>query len=343
MVNLNYSVSVTPNTIRELPWYIQQWKINTADLVISTPGTYATELAYIKSLNLRPRIDIEVVIWNGGKILDPIRNFVGFLSGLKSAGWTDVCSEGGRAGDASYLRSLGLNYTNYNCDQCGLWRANLHTESGTTLNLWEAYYPSEVQYIMTGAMSGKPNGVLAGAWANVNEDNRILTNSINGTTPSYRSIIDSLIAAGRQVTDFEVWGGTNSSRSYNESLGFTQVVLNLQKTYPPNGSVPVPPPIAVPTTCFISVDNSNPLVGQTVTFTVFLLDNKNKPVANRPVVISHTLNGVKYDDVKLVTTASGKASFTQVFNSIAIRPYFVSFGGDSSYKASNSSLGVNVK
>jgi hypothetical protein len=61
MTKLNYAVSVTSGTLHDLPGYITGWKINTVDLV-STGGasnTYTAELAYIKSLNLIPRLDIE--------------------------------------------------------------------------------------------------------------------------------------------------------------------------------------------------------------------------------------------------------------------------------------------
>jgi hypothetical protein len=241
MTNLNYGVSVTPGTISELPWYIANWHINFADLVVADQGNHASELNYIKSLKLEAHLDIEMVIWAGGQIQDAIQDYAGYLQGLKAAGWQYVCSEGGRSGDPSFMKSKGLDYINYNCDQCGLWK-DIYTDPGTALNLWEAYYPNEVQYITQGAGSGKPNGVLAGAWANNGGDNGILTNSINGGQPSYKSIIDSLIAQGKKVTYFEVWGGENSSHGENSALGFDGVVANLQKYYPPNGTTPGPGP-----------------------------------------------------------------------------------------------------
>lgn len=265
MTNLNYGVSVTPSTITDLPYYISTWHINTADLVVSDTSNHASELAYIKSLNLHPRIDIEMVIWAGGQIQDPISDYGSYLAGLAAAGWPNVCSEGGRPGDATYIRSKGLGYVNYNCDQCGLWSAGAHTDPGTVLNLWECYYPAEVQYILQGAASGKPNGVLGGAWndslgyakakgipealANVQKkgdlpkgDNDILYNSLNGLSPSFQSIINSLISGGHTVTDFEPWGGLNSSKAQMSAVGFSTVVANLQKTFPPIGTTPVPTP-----------------------------------------------------------------------------------------------------
>ena len=249
MTNLNYGVSVTKATIGELPQYKIDWKINTADLISSGGASYnyAAELAYIKSLGLRARLDIENDIWAGGQIQSPISSFANYFASLKAAGWTNVCSEGRFEGDPTYIKNnFGMDYTNYNCDQCGLWRG-LYNESGTALNLWEAYYPSEVGYITSGAASGKPNGVLAGAWANNGGDNQILTNSQSGGQPSYQSIIASLLALGHSVTDFEVWGGSASSRAWMNALGFTSIVQNLQKTYPANGYAPSPTPGPTPT------------------------------------------------------------------------------------------------
>jgi hypothetical protein len=244
MTSIDYGVSLTPSTYTQAPWFKTNWHVNTIDLVISDTGAHKTECDYIKSLNLKPRIDIEMAIWAGGQITSPIST--SYLASLKAAGWPIVCSEGGRSGDPTVIKNQGLGYVNYNCDQCGLWK-DIYTDPGTIQNLWEAYYPSEVNYILQGAGSGKPNGILAGAWANSGGDNQILSNSQSGTTPSYKSIMDSLVSAGHVVNYFEVWGGTNSSQSEYESLGFDSVVSNLQKSYPPNGvgPTPTPPPTSI--------------------------------------------------------------------------------------------------
>ena len=280
-VSLDYSASITADTIEELPAYIRDWHINTAELV-STGGAsnnYASQLAYIKSLNLKPVLDIEMDIWAGGQIQSPIGNFTGFLQSLKAAGWPTVSSEGGRSGDPSFIKGVGLGYINYNCDQCGLWK-DIYSDAGTVMNLWECYYPTEVGYITNGANStkGKANGVLAGAWRDALEhkkcypehyadaphkkfkgDNDILNNSINGVQPSYESIIDALIALGCPIMRFDVWGGISSSRAQNQACGFDQIVANLQKNHPANGIGPTPPPVT--TVTFASVPSQCSITG----------------------------------------------------------------------------------
>lgn len=298
MTNINYAVSVTSGSISDLPGYIKDWKINAVDL-ISTGGasnTYASELAYIKSLKLTPRLDIEMDIWAGGQIQSAISNFSGYLQNVKAVGWPAVSSEGGRAGDANYIKSLGLGYVNYNCDQCGLWNAGLHTEAGTVMNLWEAYYPSEVSYIQQGASSGKPNGVLAGAWANSGGDNQILSNSLGGGTPSYKSIFDWFVANGHPIDTFEVWGGTNSSRGENTALGFDGIVANLQKYYPPNGVGPSPgpaPSTVVPADFSYGIHAIDP-DKKTITFTGGMYDANQKLIANAQINMDRSATrGVK--------------------------------------------------
>jgi hypothetical protein len=254
MTNLNYGVSVT--NVGELPQYKADWKINSAQFM-ATGGNDAAAFNSINALSLKPILDIEMQVWAGGQITEPISDFASYLKGLYAAGWRYVASEGGRSGDANYLKSLGLNYINYNCDQCGLWRAGLHTEAGTAMNFWECYYPAEVPYILQGAASGKPNGVLAGAWANSGGDNDILTNSINGSMPSYKSILDTLVAGGHPVTDFAVWGGEASNRATMDALGFTRIVQSLQVNGYPANLTPTPPP-PLPTIRFLTAPQQAP-------------------------------------------------------------------------------------
>jgi hypothetical protein len=359
-VSLDYSVSVTAGSIGEVPAYIRDWHINTVELV-STGGAgnnYASQLAYLKGLGVKPVLDIEMDIWAGGQIQSPIGNFTSFLQSCKAAGWPTLSSEGGRAGDPSFIKGLGLGYINYNCDQCGLWQ-NIYSDVGTVMNLWECYYPSEVGYITDGASAtkGKANGVLAGAWRDAAEhskcyyskdapnyanapnkkfkgDNDILQNSINGAQPSYESIIDSLVALGCSVTRFDVWGGTASSRAQNQACGFDSIVANLQKNHPPNGIGPAPPsPVTKkPTTIGVTSDKRCVGVNKPVTFTVTLKDG-NTPIP-REVTFYHTLNGVRYNDKTAFSTLTVPVSFT----SPGIRYYYASFAGDENYLGSTSAV-----
>jgi hypothetical protein len=138
-------------------------------------------------------------------------------------------------------------YVNYNCDQCGLWGSTWTTppykDSFTVMNSWESYYTSEWPYIQQGATvaasSGKQNGILAGVWeySGSVDYNPILTNSKNGGSPSYKSMLDWSYANGIGFNHFQVWCGLNSQGlSRYKALGFEQVVADLQTYYPPTTS-----------------------------------------------------------------------------------------------------------
>jgi hypothetical protein len=147
-----------------------------------------------------------------------------------------VASEGGRPGDLTYMQQFFKGYVNYNCDQCGLW-LDVHKNPFTVLNSWESYYPSEWPYIKNGstqaAALGIQNGIMAGVWANNGGDNQILTNSLNGGTPSYKSMLDWSYANGIGSTQFCAWCGLDSyGLSMYKQQGFEQIVANLQTYYP---------------------------------------------------------------------------------------------------------------
>ena len=221
--------------------YFQQHGFTAVVLVVPDKQTYQTELNKIKSLGMTPIIDVEMPIWNGGRLSNtPITSFGAYFQSLKNAGWEYVASEGGRSGDPSYIKSLGLGYINYNCDQCGLWK-NIYTDAGTVLNSWESYYPAEWPYIQNGstqaAACGIQNGILAGVWSNTGGANQILANSLNGSTPSYKSMLDWSYANGIGFTSFQAWCGPNpQGLSTYKAAGFESVVADLQTYYPPTSS-----------------------------------------------------------------------------------------------------------
>jgi len=220
--------------------YFKQHGFTAVVLVVPDNKAYQTELNTIKSLGMKPIIDVEMPIWNGGALSKtPITNFGSYFQSLKNAGWQYVASEGGRTGDLAYMKNYFQGYVNFNCDQCGLW-GTVYKDPFTVANSWESYYPSEVPYIQTGATQaaalGIQNGLLAGVWANVNGDNQILANSLSGSTPSYKSMLDWSYANGIGFTSFHVWCGDNQGLSQYKACGFESVVANLQTYYPPTSS-----------------------------------------------------------------------------------------------------------
>jgi hypothetical protein len=219
--------------------YFKSHGFSTVHLIVRDQGTHKNELAKITSLGMKGVIDIEVLIWDGGRKKNvPIENFAAYLQSLKSAGWQYVASEGGREGDVAYLTRYFKGYVNYNCDKCGLWK-NMHLASGTITNSWESFYPQEWPYIQQGAKEsaalGKKNGILAGVWGSANgiDYNPILTNSKIGRYPSYKSMLDWSYANGVGFKHFHVWCSTNANGlAAYKRLGFEQIVAELQKTYP---------------------------------------------------------------------------------------------------------------
>jgi hypothetical protein len=224
--------------------YFQQHGFTAVVLVVPDAKTYQTELNKIKSLNMLPILDVEMPIWNGGQLQStPITSFGSYFQSLKNAGWQYVASEGGRTGDLAYMKNYFQGYVNFNCDQCGLW-GTVYQDPFTVANSWESYYPSEVPYIQQGATQaaalGIQNGLLAGVWPNNGNDNQILANSLNGSTPSYKSMLDWSYANGIGFTSFHVWCGDNAQGlSQYKACGFESIVANLQTYYPPTSSASV--------------------------------------------------------------------------------------------------------
>jgi hypothetical protein len=224
--------------------YFKQQGFTAVVVVVPDSQTYQTQLNTIKSLNMLPILDVEMPIWNGGQLQStPITSFGSYFQSLKNAGWQYVASEGGRTGDLAYMKNYFQGYVNFNCDQCGLWK-DVYKDPFTVANSWESYYTSEVPYIQQGATQaaalGIQNGLLAGVWPNNGNDNQILANSLNGSTPSYKSMLDWSYANGIGFTSFHVWCGDNAQGlSQYKACGFESIVANLQTYYPPTSSASV--------------------------------------------------------------------------------------------------------
>jgi hypothetical protein len=244
---IEYQIGCPPSMVNDGSLdYFKQHGFTTVHLVVpdDKTRTFQAELQKIKSLGMRAVIDIELPIWNGGRYQStPISNYSSYFQALKNAGWEYVSSEGGRAGDLDYLSQYFKGYVNYNCDQCGLWK-DMYKHPFTVMNSWESYYTQEWPYIQNGttqsAALGKQNGILAGVWEYGSDGadyNPILTNSKNGSSPSYKSMLDWSYANGVGFTHFHVWCGDNvQGLSRYKDLGFEQIVADLQVNYPPVSS-----------------------------------------------------------------------------------------------------------
>jgi hypothetical protein len=226
--------------------YFKAQGFSVAELVVPDTGTtnaYQNELNTIKALGMKPVIDVEIPIWDGGQLSGtPITSFHDYFQSLQNAGWQYVASEGGRQGDLAYMKQFFQGYVNYNCDQCGLW-LDVYKNPFTFTNSWESYYTGEWPSIQSGSQQaaalGIQNGILAGVWGNVGGDNQILANSVSGSGLTYKSMLDWSYANGIGFTSFCVWCGSNAQGvSLYKSIGLDTVVANLQTYYPATTSAP---------------------------------------------------------------------------------------------------------
>ncbi|MGA9078627.1 MAG: lectin like domain-containing protein [Halobacteriota archaeon] len=96
------------------------------------------------------------------------------------------------------------------------------------------------------------------------------------------------------------------------------------------------------TSVTITPSTTTATVNQPVNFTA-TLKNGTAPLPSESVTIYHYLNGVRYNDTTKTTNAIGQITLTTSFGSPGTRTYYATFAGDSSYKASTSSVvTVNV-
>jgi hypothetical protein len=294
LVPIEYQVALPQSMIDDGEiQYFGAHRFTTVYLVAGDTEPYTRELNLIKSLGMKPVIDVEFIIWENGNANKPIASFASYFQSLKDAGWQYVASEAGRPGDPSYLRQFFSGYVNYNVDHGGLWQG-IYKDPLTTRNSWESYYSSEVTYIYSGtkqaAVLGIQNGIMGGVWGNSGGNNQILDNSRSGVAPSYKSMLDWSYANAVGFTSFEVWfhpgPGTQELPIYKD-LGFEQVVANLQAIYPPTGSWI--PPTRQATTLTLSATQTAP---GTFTFSGTLSALvSGTPIANGVVYLHVSTNG----------------------------------------------------
>jgi len=324
---IEYHIACPPSMINDGSLdYFKAHGFSTVELIAPDQQPYKAELDKITSLGMRPIIDIETPIWSGGRCANtPIASYSAYFQSLKAAGWQYVASEGGRDGDCSYLHQFFKGYINYNCDQCGLWK-DVYKDPFTVMNSWECYYPQEWQYIQQGAKEaaslGKQNGLLAGVWeygSNGVSANPILTNSKNGGSPSYKSMLDWSYANGIGFTHFAVWCAYAQGLSTYKQLGFEQVVAQLQVRYPPTSSSagPVPRPnqpvgsILRSTQLSFGVSVANPTVGKSIAFFGIL-----KTTTSPSINVGSAKIALQYSKDKMNWSTASSSTFATSANGV---------------------------
>ena len=336
---IQYAIAGPPSMVDDgssLP-YFKAHGFSIVELVVPDNQTYLTELNTIKALGMQPVIDVEMVIWNGGLLAStPITSFHAYFQSLKNAGWEYVASEGGRSGDPSYIRSLGLSYINYNCDQCGLWK-DIYKDNGTVLNSWESYDTAEWPFIQNGstqaAALGIQNGILAGLWENVNSDNQIYANSLPGssTTPSYLSMLNWSYSNGAGFNQFCVWCGNDTTALQDyENLEFPQIVANLQNYYPAITALNA----TAPATVYV---NQNFIINGT-------MRTGTTGIAGANITLQRSVDNATWNNVTTTATyATGNYQFSKNESAAGTYYYRTAYDGNATYaNATSSSVSVNV-
>jgi hypothetical protein len=316
--------------------YFKAHGFSTVELVVPDNGTYLTELNTIKALGMQPVIDVEVVIWNGGQLQStPISNFSSYFQSLKNAGWQYVASEGGRPDDLTYMEQFFKGYINYNCDQNGLW-LDVYKNPFTVINSWESYYPSEWPAIQNGskeaAALGIQNGVMAGVWANNGSDNEIYNNSLNGSSPSYKSMLDWSYANGIGFNQFCVWCGLDSyAFSEYVQLKFPEIVANLQIYYPAITALN-----ATGSTATVHV-NQNFIINGT-------LRTDTTGIAGANIALQRSVDNATWNNVTTTASdATGNYQFSKNESAAGTYYYRTAYDGNATYaNATSSSVSVNV-
>jgi hypothetical protein len=103
--------------------------------------------------------------------------------------------------------------------------------------------------------------------------------------------------------------------------------------------VAVPAAAVQSTQLTITASNTNPSVGQTITFTVNLKSGTTG--LSKPVKLWCTLNGVRLDRGTF-NTVNGVYKFTGPFSTKGQVIYHADFAGDGQYAASSGTVTVNV-
>ena len=143
----------------------------------------------------------------------------------------------------------------------------------------------------------------------------------------YTDVTKNTDAKG-QITLTQTFKSAGTRPYYAEFLGDATYA----KSVSPVVNIVVTEKPLTATTIKLEAMDTRPLVNVPTKLTA-TLSTEAGPLAGKSVIIYHTLQGQRYDDVNAKTDAEGKITLTQSWTSHCIRPYFAEFKGDSEYKA----------
>ena len=277
--SIEYQIMLPPEAITNgLIQYFAANGFTTCYLIAdqgSNANNYATELAIIKALGMKPILDMEMIVgqtWDWGAFTD----FEPYFIQMAAAGWEYVSSEagwrvinGGANQDCvAFVRQYFKGFINYHINRgemtFGYGVGDPHTtppggasppiggiyiDQGTTANVWECYSDDMMwRAIMPGtdasAVVGISCGILAGAWAA--SWNEVWINSLANTAPiqgvntstgnTYQSIMDWSYGAGVGLSYFAIDASWPAAFYNYNDMGFPGLITDLQSSYPPAGT-----------------------------------------------------------------------------------------------------------
>jgi hypothetical protein len=169
----------------------------------------------------------------------------------------------------------------------------------------------------------------------------------NSSVPSLISQTDSALDSAPAGTDivilYHFWSFANSDGSINSAkIAWLQQYIDNLKS---RGDVAFTTldnqqglPASARTQVTLAASKQTAVSGQSVTFTCKLSSRSiwgwTAMTTRKPILVWHTLNGVRYDDATVNTGTNGQFTFTVNWTTPGTRLYYATFAGDSSYQQS---------
>jgi hypothetical protein len=235
---ISYQVCLPPSAINDGQiQYFAYMGYDTCLLLANDPNdNYATEKAIIESYGMTAMLDMENIV----STAYPINGYHDWFAMMMAAGWQYGAAETGRIGDPAFVKAyLHGGYINYNQVGGGLWK-DIYVEDGVYLNAWECYNDSEVQYIQTGAKAAHVKGIKNGLTMDCGGVTPMLTLSLQGIAPTYKTVFDWSYQNSIGFTSFLAWFphtyGSDVVTGQYVWWRYDAVVEEMMATYSPSGT-----------------------------------------------------------------------------------------------------------